>query len=229
MSTALMYAFAQRSDTRVVDEPLYGHYLRVSGADHPGAKEVMTNTNCNGHQVVRDVILGDCDQPVCFMKQMAHHLVEIDRSFLRETTNILLIRNPVDMLPSLSNQLDCPTLRDTGLKTQEELFQELIEMGQDPPVLDSRELLQDPASVLERLCEKIGIEFQQAMLNWPAGPRAEDGIWADHWYHNLHKSTGFEPYRPKTTPFPERLKPLLDVCSLHYQNVFQHAIRATTD
>ena len=28
VSTALMYSFAQRPDTRVVDEPLYGHYLR---------------------------------------------------------------------------------------------------------------------------------------------------------------------------------------------------------
>ena len=35
VSTALMYAFAQRPDTAVVDEPLYAHYLRVSGADHP--------------------------------------------------------------------------------------------------------------------------------------------------------------------------------------------------
>ena len=29
VSTALMYSFAQRPDTRVVDEPLYAHYLRV--------------------------------------------------------------------------------------------------------------------------------------------------------------------------------------------------------
>ncbi len=32
VSTALMYSFAQRADTRVVDDPRYAHYLRVSGA-----------------------------------------------------------------------------------------------------------------------------------------------------------------------------------------------------
>ena len=48
VSTALMYAFAQRSDTRVIDEPLYGHYLRVSDAAHPGANEVMAAMECNG-------------------------------------------------------------------------------------------------------------------------------------------------------------------------------------
>ena len=31
ISTALMYSFAQRDDTRVVDEPLYGHYLLKLG------------------------------------------------------------------------------------------------------------------------------------------------------------------------------------------------------
>ncbi|MGD8481270.1 MAG: sulfotransferase family protein, partial [Gammaproteobacteria bacterium] len=36
VSTAMMYSFAQRPDTRVLDEPLYGHYLKSSGARHPG-------------------------------------------------------------------------------------------------------------------------------------------------------------------------------------------------
>jgi hypothetical protein len=41
VSTALMYSFAQRSDTRAIDEPLYAHYLRVSGAEHPGKEMVF--------------------------------------------------------------------------------------------------------------------------------------------------------------------------------------------
>ena len=74
VSTALMYSFAQRSDTRVVDEPLYGHYLSVSSANHPGADEVIADMECDANIVIRDVILGPCDKPVLFMKQMAHHL-----------------------------------------------------------------------------------------------------------------------------------------------------------
>ena len=41
ISTALMYSFAQRKDTRVIDEPLYAHYLKKSGAKHPGRDEVL--------------------------------------------------------------------------------------------------------------------------------------------------------------------------------------------
>lgn len=33
LSTAMMYAFGNRADTRVVDEPFYGAYLHHSNAD----------------------------------------------------------------------------------------------------------------------------------------------------------------------------------------------------
>ena len=88
VSTAVMYSFRQRSDTRVVDEPLYAHYLRVSGAEHPGREEVLAAMDNDGERVVREVVLGPCDRPVLFMKQMAHHLIELDRGFLRETVNV---------------------------------------------------------------------------------------------------------------------------------------------
>ena len=41
VSTALMYSFAQRSDTVVFDEPLYAHYLKNSGLNHPARKQVL--------------------------------------------------------------------------------------------------------------------------------------------------------------------------------------------
>lgn len=226
ISTALMYSFAQRTDTCVVDEPLYGHYLRTTEAIHPGAQEVMANMDCDAQSVITNTILGPCDQPVLFMKQMAHHLVALDRNFLGQTKNVLLIRDPFDMLPSLINQIEKPTIRDTGLKMQAELLEELQAFDQNPPVLDSKELLKNPQSVLTQLCEMLKIPFQDTMLTWPVGPRKEDGIWAQHWYHNVHKSTGFQPYRPKTEPFPERLRPLLDECKPYYDLLYEQAIKA---
>jgi hypothetical protein len=79
VSTALMYSFAQRSDTRVVDEPLYAHYLRLSGAQHPGRQAVLAREEADGEKVVREVILGPSRAPVLFLKQMAHHLVGLGR------------------------------------------------------------------------------------------------------------------------------------------------------
>jgi hypothetical protein len=221
-----MYAFAQRSDTRVVDEPLYGHYLRVSGAEHPGRDEVMTAVDCDGERVVREVILGPCDRRVLFLKQMAHHLVGLDRGFLAATANVLLIRDPAEVLRSLRRQLATPRLEDTGIAAQSSLFDALRRGGEEPPVVDARELLLAPAVVLGRLCERLGIEPDAGMLSWPAGGRPEDGVWAPHWYANVHRSTGFQPYRPKSGEFPERLRPVLEEARPHYEDLLQYALRA---
>jgi hypothetical protein len=225
VSTALMYSFAQRDDTRVIDEPLYAHYLRVSGAEHPGRDEVLAAMDADGPRVVRDIILGPCHWPVLFMKQMAHHLVDLDWDFLRFTANVLLIRDPREMLPSLARNLPRPTLADTGLAVQVELLDRLREWGQTPPVLDARELLLDPPGVVRELCERLGLAFDERMLSWPAGPRPEDGVWAKHWYDALHRSTGFQPYREKTEPFPPHLLPLLEACRPYYDRLYASAIR----
>lgn len=227
VSTALMYSFAQRADVRVVDEPLYGHYLRVSGAAHPGREEVIAAMNCDGDAVMQGLLEAQAAEPErrLFLKHMAHHLVDIDGTFLAKTTNVLLVRNPREMLPSLTIQLPHATLDDTGLKRQWELFSHLVDLGQSPAVVDSRELLLDPPGVLRGLCEHLGIGFDERMLRWAAGPRPEDGIWAPHWYHAVHRSTGFAPYRAKRE-FPQRLEELLSTCTPWYDKLFAHAIRA---
>jgi hypothetical protein len=227
VSTALMYSFAQREDIRVVDEPLYGHYLRVSGAEHPGRDDVLAALNCDGDEVMRGLLRQHAQEPGVrlFIKHMAHHLIDIDLGFMRQTCNVFLIRDPREMLPSLTIQVPDAHLADTGLQRQWQLYSSLLEAGKQPAVLDSRELLLDPAGVLRALCKHIGLEFTEAMLNWPAGPRVEDGVWAPHWYHAVHKSTGFGRYVPKNG-FPERLKPLLAECKPWYERLFEKAIRA---
>ena len=225
VSTALMYSFDQREDTRVVDEPLYGHYLRVSGAIHPGGDEVMQHQNTDGNTVVEEIVLAEYPEPYVFIKHMAHHLVELDLDFLDRSINILLVRDPEQMLPSLINQIPQPTLRDTGLARQCALLDDLTARGQTPAVLDAKALLLHPESVLRQLCAHIGLEFDPSMLAWPPGQRHADGVWAKHWYQNVHKSTGFMEYRRKTAPFPEFLEPLLEECRPYYERLWDAAIK----
>lgn len=226
VSTALMYSFRQRPDTLVVDEPLYGHYLAVSDAVHPGEADVLRSMDTDGERVVRETILGPCERPVHFFKNMAHHLVGLDRGFLGSTTNVLLTRDPREMLPSLSRQLPTPTLRDTGLREQVEILDLEERKGGEPVVLDARELLLDPGGVLAEACRRLGIPFYGEMLRWPAGPKLEDGVWAEHWYQNVHASTGFGPYRGEPRPLPEGLEPLLRECEPLYERLRERAIRA---
>ncbi|MCH8931284.1 MAG: sulfotransferase family protein [Proteobacteria bacterium] len=226
VSTALMYSFGQRDDTRIVDEPLYGHYLRVTGANHPGREAVLSAMDTDGDRVMKRLIERPHDRPILFMKQMAHHLVDLDFSFLKQTINVLLIRDPVEMLPSLAIQLPEAGLADTGLATQCELLERLGEFGQQAIVLDSRELLKNPRAVLAKVCQKLAIPFAEDMLSWPPGPRTEDGVWARHWYYRVHRSTGFSPYRPKTEPFPAHLERLLEQCQPYYQRLYEYALKA---
>lgn len=221
-----MYSFAQRSDTTVVDEPLYGHYLRVTPADayHPGAGEVLTSMETDGESVVREVILGDYRTPVVFFKQMTHHLVDLDRGFLDQTVNVFLTRDPHDMLRSYGAVVEKPTLSDTGYPHSAALFAELSDRGQDPAVIDSTRTLAHPESVLRALCDRIGIPFEPSMLSWEAGPRPEDGVWAPHWYSSVHRSTGFGSPRAKSDPFPEQLRPLLEECLPFYELLAEHAL-----
>ena len=222
-----MYSFAELASVRVIDEPLYGHYLRVSAAEHPGRKEIMAAMNCDGDAVVRDLLRqqGQDHSHVLFMKHMAHHLLELDLSFLRSTHNIFLIRDPREMLPSLTIQLPHTRIEDTGLPQQWKLYSDLGDAGQRPVVLDSRELLLDPESVLRQLAVELNLEFSADMLTWRSGARAEDGVWAPHWYHAVHKSTGFATYAPKSD-FPDHLQPLLDDCLPWYEKLYEQALRS---
>ncbi len=224
VSTALMYAFGQRSDTEIIDEPLYAHYLRVTGAMHPGRKEVMASMQNDATEAIDDVILGPSQKPVLFVKQMAHHLVDIDRSFMHKTQNILLIRDPKEMLPSLTKVIGIPQLKDTGLKIQAELLTELQEMKQSPAILDARELLLAPKEVLSKLCRRLGLAFEESMLSWPPGGHPSDGVWAPYWYHNVHQSDGFAPYKPKSDPFPQELNSVLSECLPYYELLRADAI-----
>lgn len=227
VSTALMYSFARRPDIRVVDEPLYGHYLRVTDADHPGRNEIIESMNCDGEAVMQSLIAEQQSQPATrlFLKHMAHHLVAMDLGFLQQVSNVFLIRDPQEMLPSLTVQLPNAQLADTGLKRQWQLFSKLRDDGLEPLVIDSRQLLLDPRGVLSGLCNALGLAFDFCMLSWPAGPIKEDGVWAPHWYHAIHRTTGFQPYRPKRG-FPRRLQGLLAECRPWYDKLYEHALRA---
>jgi len=220
-----MYSFAQRSDTAVLDEPLYGHYLRRTGAQHPGRQRILATVECQASKVIQQEMLGEHELPVLFVKSMAHHLVGLDLSFLDSLTNIILIRRPEEVLASLYRHLAQPTLLDTAFKMQYELLHFLQERGQTPLVIDARDLLSQPENLLRQVCLRVGLNFEPAMLHWQAGALPQDGVWAPYWYDSLHQTTGFEPYLRKPVHIPERLTPLLEESYEYYLALYEHALQ----
>jgi hypothetical protein len=222
VSTALMYSFAQRSDTKVFDEPLYAHYLRHTNAHeyHPGAEEILATMENDGEKVV-EMMMGPHEKPVVFFKHMTHHLYDINLDFLKDCTNVVLTRDPREMLVSFHKVIPNPTMEDVGYEAHLMLLDHLERIGEKAIVLDSKEILLDPKKTLTAFCEAIGIPFEESMLSWKAGPLPEDGIWAKHWYGNVHKSQGFQPHREKNEEFPESLKSLLEKCEILYNKILE--------
>jgi len=226
ISTALMYSFAQRSDTSVFDEPLYAYYLAHSKAKeyHPGSDEIISTMENDGNKII-EMMKGNHPTKVVFFKHMTHHLLDLDRSFMKGMVNVFLTRNPKEMLPSYLEQVDKPTLGDVGYAAHIDLLKILKDSGEKIIVLDGKNILLNPQKVLKELCFKIGIPFEEVMLSWEAGARPEDGCWAKYWYKNVHKSTGFGVYKPKTAPFPNQLENLLAECQPYYNELSALAIQ----
>ena len=196
ISTALMRAWENRADTDVWDEPFYGHYLYRTGIPHPGADEVIASQGKDWQQIARKCVgQGPTDAPIFYQKHMTMHLLpDIDRDWLSDVTNCFLIRAPDQVVASYARVRDNLTLDDLGFVQQARLFEYVAETsGRSPLVIDSTDFLIDPQGMLRLICRKLAIPFRPEMMRWPAGPRESDGVWGKYWYHNVWKSTGFEP------------------------------------
>lgn len=196
ISTALMRAWENRPDCVVVDEPLYAYYLAETGLDHPGRDEVIAAGETDWHRVVADLTgLVPAGAAVYYQKHMTHHLIrQLPREWIGSLTNVLLIRDPAEVVASYVRSRADVLAEDIGLVQQAELYDLL---GDTVPVIDAADFLRDPEGYLRWMCDHVGVPFTTAMLHWPAGPRDSDGVWAPYWYAAVQASTGFEPYRAR--------------------------------
>jgi hypothetical protein len=227
LSTALMRAFENRPDTVVWDEPFYAHYLAATGIDHPGREASIAAGETDCRRVVELVLAPPPgDAPIYFQKHMCHHMLpDVDRSWLAHVRNAFLIREPAEMLLSLWRGTPRAGLSDTGLVPQREIFEQVRrQLGEVPPVIDARTLSQRPRPVLEALCDRLAIGFDDAMLSWPEGPRERDGPWASHWYAGVEASRGFEPLAERHESIPAEHEGLLRECERHYEELSVHRL-----
>ena len=222
LSTAMMYAFAARGDCAVWDEPFYAAYLRATGIDHP-----MRDAIIAAHDPDPASVAAACTGPIpqgqslFYQKHMTLHMIPaFDRAFMRDLTNVFLIRHPARVIASYTKKREHPTLADIGFVQQAELFDQVAGWtGIAPVVIDSADTRADPKGALSRLCAALGIPFTEAMLHWPAGPKPYDGVWAPHWYNAVHASTGFDDPEGALPDLPPEAQDLVAQALPHYERL----------
>ncbi len=220
ISTAMMRAWENRPDTVVVDEPFYAAYLARTGLDHPGREEVIASQPTEPDEVVRALTTDD-PAPVHYSKQMTHHIAEdMPLGWTAGFHNVLLIRDPDEVVASYVRSREACEPEDIGLLQQVPLIEALPE---GTPVIDAGDFLREPELHLRWLCDWVGIVFTDRMLHWPPGIRDSDGVWAPHWYDAVARSTGFEEWRPRTIELNQHDAAVAGACRPAYEEL--HARR----
>lgn len=221
LSTAMMYAFGNRGDCAVVDEPFYAAYLAMTGLDHPMRSEIL-DSQPQDPEAVAKALLGPVPgaKPYYYQKHMTQHMIPgVPRDWMREAVNVFLIRHPARVIASYAAKRENPTLEDIGFRQQAELFDQVRSWGQTPVVVDSHDIRENPAAKLEQLCDAIGIPYSPKMLNWPKGGHKDDGVWAEHWYGAVWNSTGFAGAEGPLPDVPDALQPVLQAAMPYYEQM----------
>ena len=227
ISTAMMRAWENRPDTIVVDEPLYAAYLARTGLDHPMREEVIAS-----QPTEIDAAIATLDGPlpagcnVHYAKHMSHHVSrEMDLTWTLRVRNVLLIREPAEVVASYVRARETCEPEDIGIPQQGWLMEFWDKHGHDVPVIDASEFLKAPEAHLRTLCAWLGIPFSDRMLAWRAGPRDSDGVWAPHWYAAVWKSTGFEPWRPREVALSAHDAAVAEACRPIYDALYERRMR----
>jgi len=214
ISTAMMRSWENRPDTVVVDEPFYAAYLARTGLDHPARDEVIAAQPTDPDEVVRR-LTSDDSAPVHYTKHMTHHIDEtLPMDWVAGFRNVLLIRDPVEVVASYVRSRESCEPDDIGLLQQVPLLEAL---PADTPVIDAGDFLRDPEAHLRWLCGWLAIPFTGRMLQWPPGLRDSDGVWAPHWYDAVARSTGFEPWRPRHVDLSAHDAAVAEACRPAYE------------
>lgn len=226
LSTALMRSFENRADTAVWDEPFYAAFLRAGAIDHPLRDEVIAAYEADPVRVAAACLEpAPAGAPVFYQKHMTHHmLADFPLDWTAGITNAFLIRRPEAVVASYQVKRERATLDDLGFVRQRELFDDIAQRtGAVPPVVDADAIRRDPETTLTKLCAALAIPFDPAMLAWPLGPRASDGLWATHWYDAVEHSTGFTP-PPRTPALDDAGRRLAEAARPFYAALAAHTL-----
>jgi hypothetical protein len=221
LSTAMMYSFGVRDDCAVSDEPFYAAYLAATGFKHPMRDAILA-----GQPQDADKVGAYCAGPTpdgkahWYQKHMCQHMIDgFPLDWAADCKNIFLIRHPARVIASYAAKREEPSLEDIGFLQQAALFDRF-----SGTVIDSADIRENPHKMLTKLCSAIDLPFDPAMLNWPAGGHAADGVWAKHWYGSVWKSTGFAGAESDLPHLSGKMADLCKQALPYYEKLLKHVL-----
>ncbi len=226
LSTAMMYSFGNREDFAVVDEPFYAAYLAATGLDHPMRDQILASQSQDA-AAVAEALTGSIpgEKSHFYQKHMTQHMIpEVPRDWMGEVTNVFLLRHPARVVASFSAKYDAPTLSDIGFSQQTELYEQIVASGDVPVIIDSADIRRNPEDMLRKLCDRLGLAWDPAMLSWKKGGHPDDGVWAAHWYGAVHDSTGFAGPDGALPELDGALARLTEEAMPHYEKLYVHRL-----
>ena len=220
-----MRSWENRSDTVVVDEPFYAHFLQSTGIDHPMADEVIAAGNTDFKDII-EALRRPPASGIFYQKHITTHWMDyFPIDWLADIKHVFLIREPSRVVASYAVKRQELTAFDLGYAQQAMLFDVIRQQkGTPPPVIDSGRFLIDPEAQLRALCDQLNIAFDDGMLQWPAGKRDSDGLWESHWYDAVIRSTGFGPVNKMPLTLSSGQQQIVDSCEPHYQKMSEYTL-----
>lgn len=226
LSTAMMYAFGNRPDFAVIDEPFYASYLKKTGLEHP-LRDKILNTHQSDAEKVADALTGPIPEGKThfYQKHMTQHMIDgMPTDWMKSARQVFLLRHPARVIASFAQKYPDLSLSDIGFVEQSRLYDAALLAGETPIVIDSYDIRQNPAEMLTKLCHALDLEFDPLMLSWPLGGHRSDGVWASHWYDAVHRSTGFAGPEGDLPKLSGHLADLQAQALPHYRRLYDYRL-----
>ena len=231
-STAFEWMMRMRGDMTCFHEPFGEAWYQGEDPMWPRVQPDSIRTPGLTIDSVWDMLKSTACQGPVFSKDFPHYVKHMfSREFLDHFNHSFLIRNPAKTIASMYRHWPDFHPDETGFAEQRQLFDILsAESGKSPPVIDSDDLLADPATMVEVWCNAVGIPFIPEALSWKPGPRDEVSWWDGGSFHaNLRNSDGLKPQKPTDidiSTLPDRVKGILEVVRPHYEHLHAHRMTA---
>ncbi len=227
-STAFEWMMRQRGDHKCFHEP-FGEAWYM-GEDRLCPRQTNDPVKPGlSFKSVWQTLKADAAVRRVFMKDFPHYIMHMaNKDFLSRFNHSFLIRTPVKMLPSMYKNWPDFMIEETGYAEQHELFDRLCQRdGVPPPVVDSDDLLDDPAGTIKAWCQAVSIPFMPDALEWEPGKRNEMS-WYDggSWHANLEASTGLKRQKRDYVSIDhnDHLKRAYEACQPHYEAIHRHRL-----